>query len=51
MDNTMDGWMVASGSKGHHKINSLDFEGRLGVNFINASFLHNSFFTPEISVV
>ena len=45
----MDGWTVAGGSAGHYPIYLIPWEGsKLGEKFVNASFLHNSIFTPEL---
>ena len=44
-DNTLDGWMVAGGSKNF----SLGIHGKpLGRYFVNSSFLHNIFFQPSL---
>ena len=54
-DNSMDGWTVAGGAKFYKmELDKLEedipeMEGkRLGANIVNASYLHNVFFTPSL---
>lgn len=55
-DNTLDGWTVARGSSIFYPIVldglSDDYpvmnNARLGANALNASFLHNVLFTPQV---
>ena len=56
VDNTLDGWTVAGGSPGFYAMELKNLEvdypamkdATLGANALNASFLHNVFFTPQL---
>ncbi len=45
IDNSLDGWIVAGGSPGFPVS---EFGAPMGSNMINASYLHNVFFCPEL---
>jgi hypothetical protein len=45
LDNSLDGWLVAGGSPGFPVS---EFGDKMGSNMINASYLHNVFFCPNL---